>query len=192
MDEMELFASRAEASVRVEKKARAKQLIEEPTRASLLDETQWVKSRGVALVHADTETLLGNFAEYVHPSGARKLVRETWPIAISAVERVEGSWWLGSERRPEARQEWHNKRPIIMHLHLELLGIHAPAVELMVHISYGGIARCELVTDTLFASEGAEKLVTLPAGINVLEAMNLDAKINLRHEVGLRALRSWT
>lgn len=185
MDELEAFASRAEASVRVERKAQKAKLIDEPKRSSLLDASQWTKARGIALIHADSETLLGNFVEYLHPSGARKLVRETWPIAISAVERVEGSWWLG-ENRVEPRQEWHTQRPVIMHLYLEPLGVHAPAVELVVHISYGGIARCELSTNTIFRSESEPlSLVELPAGTNLLDCMALDAKINLRREVGL-------
>lgn len=186
MDELEQFASRAEAAARVERRVRDKKQLESPAKASLLDESQWVRARGIALIHADSETLLGNFAEFIHPSGARRLVRETWPIAISAVERVEGSWWLGAERMPEKRQEWHDKRPVIMHLHLEPLGIHAPAVELLVHISYGGIARCELVSTTIFLADTNEtKLVELPAGTNLLDVMDLDAKINLRREVGL-------
>lgn len=193
MDELEQFASRAEAAITVAKQAERrtrekKSLVAPP---SLLDESWWTKGRGIALIHADSESLLGNFVEYLHPSGARKLVRETWPIAISAVERVEGSWWLGTERTPEPRQDWHTKRPVIMHLHLELLGVHAPAVEMMVHIYYGGIARCELAQTSLFTTAGNQErsmlpsLIELPAGTNVLEVMGLDAKINLRREVGL-------
>lgn len=186
MDEMESFLSSVEARIKVETKARARKALEEPKRASLLDESQWTKARGIALIHADTETLLGNFVEYLHPSGARKLVRETWPIAITAVERVEGSWWLGEGRRPEPRQDWHTKRTVVMHLHLEPLGVHAPAVELSVHTSYGGIARCELSVTTIFASTQTDlKLLEIVAGTNVLDCMALDAKINLRRECGL-------
>lgn len=187
MDEMELFASGIEAGIKVERKSRERKAqIEPPSRSSLLDESPWKRTRGVALVHADSETLLGNFSEYLHPSGARRLVRETWPLSISAVERVEGSWWLGTERRPEERQEWHTQRSVIMHLHLEPLGVHAPAVELVVHLSYGGIARCDLKNATLFTATTAPlTLLELQAGTNILEVMSLDMKIKLRQEIGL-------
>lgn len=156
---------------------------------SLLDESQWRRGRGIALIHADSETLLGNFAEWTHPSGARRLIRETGPIVVSALERVEGSWWLGEGRRPEERQEWHEQcRVVMQHLHLEPLGVYAPAVELIVYTSYGGIARCETVTETLFSQDNAAApsvLLTLPARTNILYCMGLDAKINLRRKCGL-------
>src|SRR5260221_5092397 len=63
----------------------------------------WERTRGIALIHAETETLLRNFSEYCHKTvaGCRKLLREESPITVEAAERVEGSWWLGDSRKPE-------------------------------------------------------------------------------------------
>lgn len=151
------------------------------------DPERWERKRGVALIHAETETLLGNFSEYVHRSvpGARKLIREEAPLLVSATERVSGSWWLGDSRKPEPRQAWHTQRNALIHLHLPSLGVHAPLVEVTAFLSYGGIARVELTSPTRFADDHGQVLLDLPQGTNVLDAMSLDGKIALRGEVGL-------
>lgn len=149
----------------------------------------WTRTRGIALIHEETETLLGNFSEYIHRSvpGCRKLLREELPISVEATERVSGSWWLGAERKIEPKQSWHKQRPAILHLHLDKLRVHSPATEVMVHLSYDSIARCELVADTQFAQEDGqqEQLLWIPAGTNLLEVMSRDCKINLRTELGI-------
>ena len=148
----------------------------------------WTRTQGVALIHAETITLLGNFSEYVHKTvpNCRKLLRESHPIAVLAVERVSGSWWLGEERRPEPKQQWHERRPAILHLHLDKLKVHSPACEVVACLSYGGLARVELALDTQFAQEDGkqEQLLFLPAGTNVLGEMSLDSKIHLHAELG--------
>lgn len=150
---------------------------------SFLDESQWHRARGIALIHADSETLLGNFIEWTHASGARKLLRSDSPISVSVVERVSGSWWLGSAHTITPRAEWHETKRIFIHLHLAELGLRSPAVEVLVALEYGGIARLELVEETKFASEGS--LVFLPAGTDILASCDLDTKLNVRRECGL-------
>lgn len=157
-------------------------------RQLLMDPDQWTRTRGIALIHKETGTLLGNFSEYLHRTipDCRKLLREEAPISISATETVEGSWWLGEGRRPEARREWHEQRPAIIHAILPELKLHAPCCEVLVHLSYGAIARVELMMDTRFAqTEGPEALFDLPGGTNILEVMGLECKMNLRKEIGL-------
>jgi len=157
-----------------------------PAQSSLLSPEQWTRTRGVALVHRESSTLLGNFSEYTHPSGARRLIREDSLLSVSATEYVEGSWWLGEGRVPEERRPWHEQRPAILHLFLPELGVHAPACEVTAHLSYGAIARVELVLDTRFAqTTGREQFLDLPAGTNILEVMSLDSKLALRKEIGL-------
>jgi len=161
---------------------------ERNTSAMFLDPTKWTRVRGVALIHRDTETLLGNFSEYTHLTipGCRKLVREESPISVSHTEYVEGSWWLGQDRKPEPKQAWHEMREAILHIHLEELKVHAPICEVIAHLSYGSIARVELALDTRFAqTEGREQFLDLPSGTNILDCMSLDCKINLRKEIGL-------
>lgn len=159
-----------------------------PPKYSLANSEGWQRTRGIALIHRDTDTLLGNFSEYVHltiPS-ARKLIRESAPISVSATEYVEGSWWVAAERKPEPRQAWHEVRQIILHVVLRELRLHSPICELAVHLSYGAIARVELACDTLFAqTEGTEQFLELPAGTNILEMLDLEAKLAVRKEAGI-------
>jgi hypothetical protein len=147
----------------------------------------WTRTKGIALIHKESETLLGNFSEYLHNTvkGARKLVREESPISVSASEYVEGSWWLGADVVLKPREEWREKRRAMVKIHLPSLGLFAPLVEIEAHIAFGGIHRIELVEETQFAAETGKILVTLPAGVNVLEELSWDAKVGIKKELGL-------
>lgn len=149
----------------------------------------WVRGHTVALIHEDTNTLLGNFTEYLHVSvaGARRLVRdESSGLTATVTESVSGSWWLAEERKPEPAQEWHTKRPAIIHAKLPNLGLHSPACEFTVHCSFEGITRAELTSETLFSAlDGSEVLVTFPAGTNLLPELSLDCKVALKKELAL-------
>ena len=158
-------------------------------RAIYTNPDNWTRTRGVALIHSDTETLLGNFSEYVHRSilNCRRLVREETPLAISATERVSGDWWIGkSLEAPAAREEWHSRHELVLHIQLARLGVHSPDCSIITYVSYGAIARVELVSDTTFAQmQGAEQLLFLPAGTNILPELPSDLKIAIRKELEL-------
>jgi len=146
----------------------------------------WRRTRGIALIHAETETLLGNFSEYLHISvaGARKLIREETPIAIAATERVSGDWWITRKEEVVAAESWHRTALAVIDLALPSLLVHSPATPVKVLISYGGIARVELEVETQFVqTEGAEQLLTLPAGVNVLPVMSHDSKVAVKAQV---------
>ncbi len=147
----------------------------------------WTRTRGVALIHKESDTLLGNFSEYLHKTinGARKLIREEILIGVSGTEYVEGSWWLGRDRVVKPREEWREKRRAFVKVHLPSLGLFAPLVEIEAHIAFGGIHRVELVEETQFATEDGKALVTIPKGINVLEELSWDAKVSVKKEIGL-------
>lgn len=147
----------------------------------------WEQTTGVALVHAETQTLLGNFTEYRHTTvpGARRLVREDRPIQVTCTETVSGTWWLGTERVVEPRRQWHEVRPAVLDLSLADLGLFSPAVEVRAHLSFGGIARVELAQATEFARPRGTQLLHLPAGTNILPCMTFDDKLYLRRELGL-------
>jgi len=182
----------AERTAKAERKLRphADKTVEkaEPKLLFTLEEN-WQVGRAIALIHEETGTVLGNFVEHTHRSvaGARKLIRCSIPVAVSAAEYVSGSWWLGEGRRPEPKQEWHTQRECVVHLHLSELGVHSPATLVVAHLSYGSIARVELAHETQFAAEGetGQLLITLPAGTNILEVMSRDCKIKVREECGL-------
>ncbi len=197
MTDLDALFSEARAHATNERKAaqrkHERRLVEKPEKPDTLrlfaDPENWERRRCVALIHEETETLLGNFAEYVHRTvlNCRKLVREDCIASVQAAGRVSGSWWLGAERKPEPKQVWHEQRTAIIHLHLDKLKLHAPICELVVHLSYGSIARVELALDTQLAGEDSEReqLVYLPAGTNVLEVMSLDCKLALRKDLGI-------
>ncbi len=147
----------------------------------------WTRTRGLALVHKESDTLLGNFSEYLHNTikGARKLIREESPLSVSGTEYVEGSWWLGKDIVVKPREEWRERRRAMVKIHLPSLGLFAPLVEIEAHIAFGGIHRVELVEETQFATEDGKCLVTLPAGVNVLEELSWDAKVSVKKEIGL-------
>lgn len=157
--------------------------------ALFLDPANWERKRGVALIHTPSETVLGNFSEYVHKSvvNCRKLVREASPISVSATERVSGDWWLGQHRVTEKPPMWRYAREAILHLHLSELKLHAPAASVKAFIAYGGIERVELAADTMLAPEGETEssLVFLPAGVDILPVMSRDCKISLRETLAL-------
>lgn len=189
----ELFSG-AMQQARAEKAAEAKRpkRIKAPDSALPPDElfsnpANWIKGGGVALVHTETQTLLGNFTEWTHKSvvGARKLVREGSPILISSTEYVEGDWWLGKELEVAPQEEWHTRKAAVIHLVLPQLGVYSPSCPVIVHLSYGGIARVELEAPTQFAQvEGAPvQILHLPAGVNVLPVMSQDCKIALKMEI---------
>jgi len=150
----------------------------------------WERTRGIALVHQETQTLLGNFSEYVHRSvkNCRRLVREHNPIAVAAVETVSGFWWLG-EQRPyiEASRptEWTVTRQALIDVQLPELGVGHPVTDVTVSLYLGGIMRVELAEDTQFVSPKGEIFLTLPKGTNLLECMSTDCKVALRKELGL-------
>jgi len=190
--DLESLVKSASYRAKLDAKARGEAKLKEPpkqrTEVLFLDPENWERKRGIALIHRDTDTLLGNFSEYVHKSVAacRKLVREETPISVEATEYVEGMWWLGEDRRPEPKQVWHEQRTAFLHVYLDKLRVHSPACEVVARLSYGSLARVELAIDTQFAQvDGtSEQLLFLPQGTNVIEVMSRDCKVALMQELG--------
>tara|TARA_R110000868_G_scaffold4713_2_gene29258 strand:+ start:2142 stop:2711 length:570 start_codon:yes stop_codon:yes gene_type:complete len=152
------------------------------TNALFTDPANWERKRGLALIHAETGTLLGNFSEYLHKTGARKLVREAEPISIAASETVSGSWWLPATALPEEKRADFVKRSITLPLHLDTIGIHSVGAQVDVYLApTGGVARVELAAETLFTGTKNAELVWLPASTNVLPAMSHDSKMAVRN-----------
>lgn len=174
----------AEAAARLPRRIKAADSAPEPDQ-SFIDPANWKRTRGIALIHEETQTLLGNFTEYLHPTGARRLLREDAPMLVSGTEVVSGDWWISRPPAvPQEETEWYTKRMAIVPIHLPKLGVHSPAVEVLVHLSFGGIARVELAMDEMFAqASGQDQLLFLPKHTNILQEMSQDCKINLRLEV---------
>lgn len=187
-DPLEDLFTECQLAARTKKIKRAELGSTKQLRAVFQNPENWERIGGVALIHAETGTLLGNYSEYTHRTmpGCRKLIHEHAPISIGKTEMVHGSWWLG-ERKPyiEASVSWTSVRECLADVQLPELGVAHPLTELRVGLYMGGIMRVELAVDTQFASPGGEILLTLPKGTNILECMSTDSKIAVRAELAL-------
>lgn len=170
---------------------------ERKVRARFTDPANWERSRNVVLIHVGEqhqETLLGNFIEYKHKLSTgvcRKLIRDETPAVVGEIEHVTGSNWLverlsldETKRIPGAPAE--EQREAIIDLHLpELDHVFSPEVMVLVTLLWGGIHRVELTDDTRFFSKDRRVQLVLPSGLDVLEGMSLDSKLDLRKFLGL-------
>ena len=198
LDDLFAVAKKQIVADRLEEKAEAKKPkrirtpddLKPPSETSALfaNPDHWEQQPlGVAIIHEETETLLGNFVEYIHKtvSGCKKLVRAESPLPVGRTERVSGDWWIEKREEVEEAQPWHTKQMVVIHAVLPDLAVHSPATQLLVHLSYGAMCRAELLEDTTFAQlEGTvEQLLFLPKGTNILPSLSKDAKINLKMEL---------
>lgn len=180
----ELF-SEARAHVRVEaaaakRKQERKAISPEKPRPQALyaDPANWTRTRGIALIHAETRTLLGNFSEYVHVSvpDCRRLVREELPISVSAIEEVSGEWGWTAPLQQHLESTLVTKE-LVLGVCLSAPEVNAIAA-LRVQLQGAGILRVELVEDTHFGAQ--DQFLLLPAGTNILPVMAHHSKVNLR------------
>lgn len=156
--------------------------------ATFQNPENWNRTRSIALLHAAGEqlTLLGNFHEYFHATGARKLVRVTEPCAVDGTEYVTGDLWLRSEQAEAASPErWVEEREAMIGVTLRELQLHCPDAHVLVRLQFGGIARVELVGLTCFTCPNRDTFMYLPKGLDVLACMTLDSKLALRSELDM-------
>jgi hypothetical protein len=152
----------------------------------------WIKGRTIALVHDETETLLGNFAEFHSrlEKTARRLVRVDAPAAVDAIERVSGANWLNpvqvsaDQAAPGAVAE--EDRDAIIDLHMpELDNVFAPDVLVSVILHWGSIAKVILHDETRFFSKDKRVQLILPSGMDVREGLSLETRVRLKEFLGL-------
>lgn len=152
------------------------------------DPARWIVGRGIALVHKDSNSLIGNYREYTHyrvPS-CRKLLLVKEPMIIDATEYREGSWWMEPLARERvAMTQWDTVRHEVIPLLLDRMGVYSPASAVTIHLRFGGITRVELTQDCDFASPDGAELLHLTKGVNIYEAMAMEGKMALRREVAL-------
>lgn len=160
---------------------------EKRMKARWADPANWTKQGFVALMHKETDTLLGNFEILTHnlTPGCRRLVRVEEPHSVSSYEYVSGDQWLPEMHHEFKEAPENEQREIICNVHLKEMGVFAPKVLLLVNIEHGGIARVELLDTTEFFDKAKRNALQLPQGLCVLEGMSFDNKIELRKELGL-------
>ncbi len=176
-----------------ERAARARKAAKPPapvpaTVKNLNDPEFWVHSRNVAVLHAETETLIGNFSEQLHTSlpGVKRLLRLDTPASISGTEYVSGNWWLEGTLITKRKSDFIPQN-LVLDLHLDTLGLVSAAARIVAYISPdGGISRVDLSAETQFTSEHDGAAFTfLPANTNILPVLSHPCKLALRKELSL-------
>lgn len=154
--------------------------VEAPSLGKYLDPRNWTRTRGVALVHRETKTLLGNYGEFTHntEAGCRKLVRED-PLVhrVSVVEEVSGDWWL-SEPLPEVIEP-RTRATARLDVVLDGLQLHAPDCHVFVELDdRGHVIGIRLAVHTTFAQIDPEypQLVFFSAGTELRKEMSRKCK----------------
>jgi hypothetical protein len=186
LDSLDELYRAAKAAVRAEaatKRAAAKKGLTVEEDQDLIglykNPANWTATRGIALIHADTQTLLGNFTEYRHKTdvSARRLVREPSPLPISATEFVSGDWWMLPTEIPTPKRAWQTQLPATLMISLNSLHVYAPDISVTACFGVGRLDRVELTQETLFAqSPGTTaQLITLPPGTNILPLMSQES-----------------
>ena len=186
--ELDRLFAEARAAMRHEVKVRKARVptqvqlsAEERLRAELAPLENWVKQRGIALVHQETRTLIGTFIEYTHPKapGARRLVREYHELPVEATEEVAGEWVHVPPQPPAKHHIWHASRPVLMDCVLGRMHVSKANVELLARFGEGSLDRVELQNDTTFISPTTPEIVILAAGTNILPEMSQSSINNL-------------
>lgn len=148
----------------------------------------WKRTRTISLIHTPSNTLLGNFVEWVYPRlpGTRKLVRVDAPTETEGLEHVTGDWWLTEPaERFAAPERWVEARECRIGISLTECGLHSPDAHVAVRLEHGYIARVELAEETRFTAPARDTFLILPCGLDVLGCMGFDSKLALKAEIGL-------
>lgn len=142
----------------------------------------WYPARSIALIHKDSNTLLGHFRELLHRTvpEARRLVREDSPALLEAVEYVTGTWgWL--EPKPLDHQDSTIiETELSLEISIGLPAAHFACARIKVVTQMAGILRVELLVATQFVAEHEASFLTLPAGINLLATLTTASKQAIR------------
>lgn len=155
-------------------------------RASFRQPENWVFKAQVQLVHVEGSltTLIGLYNELVHISvpRCRRLVaahdrREDFPFRL---EQVTGDHWLPSAAWSLRHQATERKLDVLLDLELDLgQSLEAKEVLCNVWIVGGGLQRLCLQEDTLFEGNTPRTILSLPAGLDILEGLSRECKINV-------------
>ena len=157
-----------------------------PVDSTYTNPDNWERRRGIALIDRESQSLVGNFSEYVHKRfpTTRKLIREHTPISIDATEICDG--YLGAEVEMRLRdQHWEVAHLVTVTVQLDEMMVEAPSVRLSVKTRLGAVVRYDLMDETQFASPSGNTILILPAETDILSACSVDTKIRVRKELPL-------
>ena len=179
-------ASSRQAAMKVaQKHAPVKKLQKEPgaiePRKLYTDASHWIKGHGIAIIHKPTNTLLGNFQEWIHTSepDTRRLIRVDTPIRVDCVEEIDSTlFW-----QPKIWEHSQRNAELLVSIPIELEFPAVASVSWGLNVtattaSFNMIISARLVEQCVF-TDGSQ-LLMLPAGVNVLPVMTLKSKLELR------------
>ena len=153
-------------------------------RASFRQPENWLYQRQVQLIHVDGTlcTLIGLYDELHHISvpRCRRLVaaasqrEEATPV----IEKVFGDHWLPSQAWSLRQQPTERQVEVILNLELDMgQSLVAEAVLCKAWLVGGGLQRLCLTEDTIFVGNTPRTVLSLPAGLDVLEGMSWESKV---------------
>ena len=188
----QLFAE-AKAAMKVQRReafaAKAKQptsppSLEEPS--AFANPENWIEGAGVALIHRESQTLLGNFQSfrYKFDRTIRRLVRSQSPISVAGIEEVDFGYEPPKIPLTSPRVETQEIKTL--DLTLVTPALSARRVLVCVHYYNGWTARVVLVEPTTFT--GAGELIQFPAGVEILPVLDRESRKAARHTSLLSAL----
>lgn len=148
----------------------------------------WTYTRSIALIHAETQTLLGTFDVFNHTrdASARRYLPAAVPRLLLTQESVSGDWWVAERHQiANAYETWEHTRSVCLDVVLDKMGVWSPATLLSVHTSHGATTKITLEDDTQFAQlAGApDQLLLLSKGTNILPLLSQETKIAVKIEV---------
>lgn len=149
---------------------------------------RWVRVRVFALMHQETNSLIGSYAEYRHVRfpDAKTWIHEEGIALVEGTVWVSGPQWVDWRDTPyEALQRALIEQEAILDLHLPEMGVSALSARVIIMTNWGGLYRIELCEPTQFISPDHLRAITLPHRLNVMEALGVDSKLAAKAEVGL-------
>lgn len=154
-------------------------------RENFANPENWITGPVLALIHTETLTFLGAFQETRHRRiDIRQLHRITEPMPIDRQEYVSGPRWLNPsppwEGPPPEFPDPNRFLNLVFDLSFPELGVSADEVGLEIHLENGWIRSVCLKQPTAFSSPCGRSHITLPSGVNVLDVMGHDNKVDLR------------
>ena len=147
------------------------------------DEANWKAGRILAIVHADTQTLIGNFQELLHLKvlDARRLVRRSGPVVVEGVETVTGIHWIQESYPTAAVTVPVKPLRVVVDTFLNEPAVGAMQAELTIFMDNAGIRRVELSEPTTF--HGDDWYLELPANVNLMPVMTHETKLVVKHMI---------
>jgi hypothetical protein len=187
LDSLDALFADAKAHLRDKAKAQAKAKKEgtpakiEPS-SLFSNPANWYAARSVALIHQESQTLLGHFRELLHRTVAdcRRLVREDSPALIEAVEYVSGTWGWSPPKALDHQDSTLLETELTLFLSIAMQAQHSAEARIKVVTQGAGILRVELLEQTQFATEFSSAFLTLPSGINLLATLTTASKQAIR------------